>query len=176
MFFIQMSGFPGSGKSTLAQEIAKRTGAIIVDHDISKTVLLESTEELEIDIELKLTGQISYNIDWSLIEYYLSHNHNVIFDCPCLYEEMVQKGTSLAAKYNVKYKYIECYLDDFEEINNRLRSRERKISQINEVKSIDDFRYTIENSKKPENHKCLTVDTSKPLDSYIQEVLNYIEE
>ncbi|SOC42645.1 AAA family ATPase [Ureibacillus acetophenoni] len=176
MFFIQMSGFPGSGKSTLAQEIAKRIGAIIVDHDISKTTLLESTEQLEIDIELELTGKISYNIDWSLIEFYLSHNHNVIFDCPCLYEEMVQKGTNLALKYNVKYKYVECYLNDFDEINYRLRNRNRKISQIKEVKSIEDFRYTIENSKKPNNYKCLKVDTSKPLDSYIQEVLNYIEE
>lgn len=174
MFLIQMSGFPGSGKSTLAREIAKRTGAIIVDHDISKTALLESTEEIEMDA--KLSGKISYNIDWSLIEFYLSQNHKVIFDSPCLYKEMVQNGTNLASKYNVKYKYVECYLNDFIEINNRLKNRERKISQIKEVKSIDDFKYTIVNSKKPENHKCLIVDTSKPLDSYIQEVLNYLDE
>lgn len=174
MFFIQMSGFPGSGKSTLAREIAKRTGAIIVDHDISKTALLESTEEIEMDT--KLTGKISYNIDWSLIEFYLSQNHRVIFDSPCLYVEMVQNGTNLASKYNVKYKYVECILNNFDAINYRLKNRERKVSQIKEVKSIEDFRYTIENSKKPEKHKCLIVDTSKSLDSYIQEVLNYLNE
>ncbi|GIP29112.1 hypothetical protein J23TS9_42420 [Paenibacillus sp. J23TS9] len=41
MLFLQMSGFPGSGKSTLAREIAKFTKAVIIDHDIVKTGLLE---------------------------------------------------------------------------------------------------------------------------------------
>lgn len=35
-----MSGFPGSGKSTLARQIAKLTGAVIIDHDIVKSALL----------------------------------------------------------------------------------------------------------------------------------------
>ena len=47
MFFLQMAGFPGAGKSTLAKEIAKQTGCIIVDHDISKTSLLKSFQELQ---------------------------------------------------------------------------------------------------------------------------------
>jgi len=173
MFFVQMSGFPGSGKSTLASEIAKRTGAIIIDHDVVKTALLES---IDVEVDPKLAGKISYNIDWSLIESFLSQGQKVIFDSPCLYEEMITKGTALANKYNVPYKYVECYLDDFDEINLRLKNRESKISQIKEVKSIEGFRFTIENSKKPDHHKCLVVDTSQPLDSYIQEVLEYILE
>ncbi|CAM5215292.1 putative kinase OS=Ureibacillus acetophenoni OX=614649 GN=SAMN05877842_11372 PE=4 SV=1 [Ureibacillus acetophenoni] len=173
MFFVQMSGFPGSGKSTLASEIAKRTGAIIIDHDVVKTALLES---IEVEVDPKLAGKISYNIDWSLIESFLSQGQKVIFDSPCLYEEMITKGTALAKKYHAPYKYVECYLNDFNEINLRLKNRESKISQIKEVKSIEGFRFTIENSKKPPQHKCLVVDTSKPLDSYIQEVLEYILE
>ncbi len=174
MFFVQMSGFPGSGKSTLAREIAKRTGAIIVDHDIVKTALLETTEEVDIDAKLK--GKISYHIDWSLIEFFLSQEKNVIFDSPCLYDEMVMKGTELAKKYHVRYKYVECYLNDFDEINERLKNRESKISQIKEAKSLEGFMYTIENSKKPSNHHCLVVNTSKPLETYIQDVMNYITE
>ncbi|MFY3790174.1 AAA family ATPase [Ureibacillus sp. MALMAid1270] len=173
MFFVQMSGFPGSGKSTLALEIAKRTGAIIIDHDVVKTALLES---IDVEVDPKLAGKISYNIDWSLIESFLSQGQKVIFDSPCLYEEMITKGTALAKKYQASYKYVECYLNDFDEINLRLKNRESKISQIKEVKSIEGFRFTIENSKKPPQHKCLVVDTSKPLDSYIQEVLEYILE
>jgi predicted kinase len=92
MFFIQMSGFPGSGKSTLAREIAKHTDAVIIDHDIVKSALLHS---IEAPIDPKLAGKISYNIDWSLIEFHLSQGHNVIFDSPCLYEEMVERGTHL---------------------------------------------------------------------------------
>jgi len=45
MFFLQMSGFPGSGKSTLAKQISKLTNAVIVDHDVSKTALLEALDD-----------------------------------------------------------------------------------------------------------------------------------
>jgi len=47
-----MSGFPGSGKSTLSREIAKRTGSIIIDHDIVKSALLNSIDEGSIDGKL----------------------------------------------------------------------------------------------------------------------------
>lgn len=65
-----MSGFPGSGKSILSREIAKRTGSIIIDHDIVKSALLDSIDEVTIDG--KLAGKISYNIDWSLVNFHLS--------------------------------------------------------------------------------------------------------
>jgi predicted kinase len=173
MFFIQMSGFPGSGKSTLSKQIAKTTGAVLIDHDIVKSALLESIED---NMDNKLAGKISYNIDWSLIESHLSHGQNVIFDSPCLYDEMIIRGTHLCNKYNVRYKYVECYLDDINEINLRLRIRNSMISQIKEVISEEGFKHTINNSKKPANLKCLLVDTSMPLESYLQKVMDYINE
>ncbi len=173
MFFIQMSGFPGSGKSTLSKQIAMSTGAVVIDHDIVKSALLESIVGT---MENQVAGKISYNIDWALIEFHLSQGHNVIFDSPCLYEEMITKGTLLCSKYNVRYKYIECYLDDVQEINDRLRNRKRMVSQLKEVFSEEAFQYTIKNSKKPANIKCLLVDTSNPLESYLQNVMDYIKE
>lgn len=174
MFFVQMSGFPGSGKSTLSREISKQVNCVIVDHDIVKSALLHSIEKSPIDP--KLAGKISYNIDWSLIEFHLSLGLSVIFDSPCLYDEMVEKGTKLAEKYQAKYKYIECYLDNMEEINERLKRRERKISQIEGVQSEEAFLFTINNSKKPSVHPCFVVDTSRALESYIEEVLDYLKE
>ena len=60
-----MAGFPGAGKSTLAKEIAKQTGCIIVDHGISKTSLLKSFQELQLDEGH--CGKIAYDMDFSLI-------------------------------------------------------------------------------------------------------------
>jgi len=167
-----MAGFPGSGKSTLSREIAKRTGCIIIDHDIVKSALLNTIDEFSIDE--KLSGNISYNIDWSLVDFHLSQGLNVILDSPCFYEEMVDKGTILTEKYNVKYKYIECYLDDFKEINYRLKNRDRMVSQIAEIKSEAVFNDTLQNSKKPSNCRCITVNTRQPLENYIQEVMDYL--
>ncbi|MDF2606748.1 MAG: hypothetical protein K0S34_943 [Bacillales bacterium] len=172
MFFVQMSGCPGSGKSTLARQIAKRTGAVIVDHDIVKSALLHSIDESIINNEQ--AGKISYNIDWSLIEFLFSQGQSVVFDSPCLYEVMIEKGTNLSKKYNVKYKYVECFLEDMEEINSRLKTRKRLISQINEIKSEEAFKLTIDNSKKPSDYECLVVDTNQKLENYIQEVIEYL--
>lgn len=173
MFFIQMSGFPGSGKSTLSRQIAKRTGAIIIDHDIVKSALLHSIENIPVDVK---TGKISYNIDWSLIEFHLSQGQNVIFDSPCLYKEIVDKGIGLSKKYSVKYKYIECYLNNFNEINYRLIKRESMTSQIREIRSEEAFKKTLESSKKPTDYEYLVVDTGKTMDSYMDKVMNYINE
>lgn len=102
MFFLQMSGFPGSGKSTLAREISQTTGAVIVDHDISKTAILESLSSQGYTMEGKVIGQLSYEVDWSLVYYYLSNGHSVIMDSPCLYRNLLETGLELAIKHQKK--------------------------------------------------------------------------
>jgi predicted kinase len=173
MFFCQMAGFPGSGKSTLARLIAKNTGAIVIDHDIVKTALLES---IDANINIIDTGRISYHIEWSLIDFLLSQGQSVIFDSPCLYMEMVEKGSSLTKKYNAKYKYVECYLSDMDEINKRLKNRKRMISQIGQITSEEGFTKAINNSKRPSDAMCHIVNSAQPLDSYINEVIKYIND
>lgn len=172
MFFLQMAGFPGSGKSTLAQSLAKRTGAVIVDHDVVKSALLESMEGQAIDP--RTAGKISYGIDWSLIEFHLSLGHSVIFDSPCLYAEMLGKGMRLAEKYNAKYKYVECYLNDFQEINERLKKRKRKISQLQEILSEQVFSVAIDSSERPLNMEHVVVNSGKALEVYFDEVVEYV--
>ncbi|PFZ15578.1 ATP-binding protein [Bacillus pseudomycoides] len=174
MFFLQMSGFPGSGKLTLSRRIAKSTGAIVIDHDIVKTALLESLETRQ--IETTDAGGISYEIEWALIDFHLSQGHSVILDSPCLYTEMLEKGMKLSKKYNVKYKYVECYLNNIEEINNRLKKRKRMISQIEKVESEETFKKWLDGSKRPSDFTYLIVDSGKPLEDYIDKVMVYMNE
>jgi predicted kinase len=173
MFFLQMAGFPGSGKSTLARAIASKTGAVIIDHDIVKTALLESPEAKGIDS--LSAGKIAYQIDWSLIAFQLAQGHSVIFDSPCLYEEMLGKGIGLAERHNAKYKYVECFLPDFQEINRRLSERERLASQIEQAHSEESFAVHVNLSQKPLNVEHLVVDSGQALEAYLDEVLSYIE-
>ncbi len=173
MFFLQMSGFPGSGKSTLARIIAKSTSAIIIDHDIVKSALLKSLETTHIDANV--AGKIAYDIEWSLIDFQLSQGRSVILDSPCFYTEMIEKGVGLSEKHHADYKYVECYLNDIQEIQNRLKKRTRMISQIQQVSSEEAFVEWVENSKRPPHLECLVVDSGKPLDSYIDEVISYVK-
>ncbi|WP_282942502.1 ATP-binding protein [Paenibacillus sp. RC67] len=180
MFLIQMSGYPGSGKSTLAKEISKHTGAVIVDHDVVKSALMDMPGTMNSTIEPKELGGLSYHIEWSLVNFHLSLGQSVIFDSPCMYNEHLEKGIRISRKYEAQYKYIECFLNDFEELDRRLKTRERRISQISEMPALmkSTFKLTIENSKsqRPTDSGFLIVDTSQPLDSYIENVISYIIE
>lgn len=166
-----MSGYPGSGKSSLAKLIVQHTAAVILDHDIVKSSLMES---LGASIGFKEVGKISYDLEWALIDFHLSQGHNVILDSPCLYSELIEKGLNLAQKHNVKYKYVECLLNDYDELNNRLRNRERMISQIEQVPSEEALHNTIKKAQKPANAKIHIVDSSKPIETYIKDVIEYL--
>lgn len=171
MFFLQMAGFPGSGKSTLSRQISKRTGAVIIDHDIVKSALLES---MNIEHNDKSLGKVAYDIEWAMIDFHLSQGHSVILDSPCFYTEMVEKGINLSNKYNATYKYVECYLNELPEIKHRLKTRKAMISQIQEVVSEKAFCEWVENSKKPTDIEWLRIDSGKPLESYIEDVMKYV--
>lgn len=167
-----MSGFPGSGKSTLSREIARRLDAVIVDHDVTKTALLESTAQHPLDPTL--AGTVAYDLDWALVEFHLSLGRNVILDSPCLYDVMIDRGLAMTATSGATYRYVECLVDDVDEINRRLRERDRKLSQIRSV-SPENFTQTVASSKKPPNMHTLTIDTNRPLETYLPDVLAYLQ-
>ncbi|MFZ7930924.1 AAA family ATPase [Bacillus thuringiensis] len=172
MFFLQMSGFPGSGKSTVSKYIAKLTGAVIIDHDVLKSALLKSLKVK--GIEPTIVGGLAYDAEWVLIDSYLEQGHSVILDSPCLYEGMLEKGNKLSTKHGVKYKYIECYLNDMEEINRRLQTRKRMISQIEKVESEVGFEKWLNGSQRPLNNEYLIVDSSKPIEQYMEKMMDYM--
>lgn len=69
---IQMSGVPGSGKSTLARGIAPSLGAVVIDHDTTKSAIMS------MGIEADLAGQASYEVIKSLVAEFVGQGFNVI--------------------------------------------------------------------------------------------------
>ena len=171
MFFLQMAGFPGSGKSTLARRVAKITGAVVIDHDVVKSALLESWEG---SIDTRVAGKVSYSIEWALVDSLLSEGHSVVLDSPCVYAQMLEKGLNLSKKHGVKYKYVECYLNDLNEINKRLTTRKKMPSQIQQVLANDPFELWVNNSKRPSDIRYLVVDSVQPVEDYLDEVMSYL--
>ncbi|SME04586.1 hypothetical protein BACERE00185_02380 [Bacillus mobilis] len=80
----------------------------------------------------------------------------------------------LSNKHGVKYKYIECYLNDMEEINNRLQTRKRMVSQIGRVDSEVAFKKWLDGSKRPLNREYLIIDSGEPLERYAQKMMGYM--
>lgn len=177
--FIQMSGAPGAGKSTIAQAIAPQIGAVIIDHDVTKSALLDA------DIPFGPAGKASYFVLYALAEDLLSQGFTVIFDSPCFYDELLTRGQAIARKANAHYVYIECVLQDLNELDRRLQNRLRQRSQVAAInRSPDDlidgqttneevFRNWITNMKRPKNNYLL-LDTSRPLKVCVAEACAYL--
>jgi predicted kinase len=178
--FIQMSGAPGSGKTTIAHAIARRINAVVIDHDVTKSALLEA------NVPLALAGSASYQVLGAIAQHLLLQGCNVIFDSPCYYQELLEKGQQLAQAVGAVYLYLECRVEDLNELDRRLRTRTRHPSQVAGVSfpltdssgktqtSNEIFSEWIENMKRPDSGY-LVLDTMRPLEVCIAEAMRYIE-
>ncbi len=54
LLLVQMSGAPGAGKSTVVRAIGRRKGTVVLDHDVTKSALLEA------ELEARVAGRASY--------------------------------------------------------------------------------------------------------------------
>lgn len=178
-FFLQMSGVPGAGKTTIATAIAAETGAVIIDHDVTKSALLEA------NVPVDLAGRGSYEVLGALAQHLLVQGHSVIHDSPCLYQNLLDRGQRLAAEFDVAYLYIECIVEDLAEIDRRLRTRSRHRSQLAGVyvepttgsgkatMGETVFSNWMANMKRPADGYLL-LDTSRPAAVCIDEAMAYV--
>ncbi len=179
-YLIQMSGVPGSGKSTIARGIAGDLKAIVLDHDDTKSAILST------GIENNLSGMASYEVIKVFVEQFVSQGFTVIIDSPCLYSELLDFGQTVANRYQVRYRYIECRLDDLEELNDRLENRSSKTSQAKTLNTSilvhgkpparearDVFVEWAEDMKRPDLD-FLVIDSSEPPNVCISQALGYV--
>ena len=174
MFLCQMSGIPGAGKSTLARRICKLTNAVLLDTDVIKSSIMNSFEN---NIDFKFAGKVTYEMVYFLADSNLQIGNSVVIDSPCRYDQIITQGTSIAQKYNVPYKFIECRLgaEHLHEINRRRVMRKILPSQevnvpINEQEYIEGMKSMI----RPTDHEYLIVDTAHDIESYIGKVAEYL--
>ncbi len=115
----------------------------------------------------------------------LAQDHSVTVDSPCLYDELLARGQRLARDAGAAYRYIECRVEDLEELDRRLRSRTPLPSQLRGVRSSpppgtgkdragdEVFLAWIRGTKRPET-PYLVVDGMQPLARYEERALAYL--
>jgi len=113
------------------------------------------------------------------------HGKRVIFDSPCFYTELLQRGQQMAAAYGARYCYIECVLHDLDELDRRLRGRDRMPSQVAGVYAESTagsgkaehgpalFRMWIEQMKRPTG-PYVTIDTTQSIEVCVAQALHYV--
>lgn len=178
--FIQMSGAPGSGKTTIADSLARRIGAVVIDHDVTKSALLAA------NVPVDLAGVASYQVLGAMAQHLLRQGFHVIFDSPCYYRELLERGQQLAQAAGANYLYIECRVADLDELDRRLCTRPSLPSQVTSVYSSPAhesgktapgavvFQEWIMGMKRPSTNYLL-LDTTQPLEANLAEAISFIE-
>ncbi len=182
LLLIQMSGLPGTGKTTLAREIGRHCGTVVLDHDITKTALLDG------GVAWETAGPASYETLYALARSLLNQGHSVVLDSPCFYQRILDEGLQMVTATGACYRYVECVVEDLAEISRRLRGRTPLRSQRRDLgapptdaptseplSTADLFREWNHLMKRPA-HSYLQVDTTRPLATYLPEVLAFLTE
>ncbi len=179
---IQMSGMPGAGKSTIAHEIRRYIGAIVLDLDVCKSVVLDN------GVAFETSGRVAYMTLWALARSILIQGASVILYSPCRFQWILDNGRQVAADAGVHYRYIECMTEDIAEIRRRLQQRPRQRSQVRDIEDLpvgtakdegtgsakDNFLYWLHNMVRPDD-AYLCLDTSKPVAACVAEALAYLQ-
>jgi len=179
---VQMSGAPGAGKSTVARAISRRTGASVLDHDVTKSALLGA------GVATTIAGHASYQALLALARSLLDQGVSVVLDSPCYYQELLDTGLQLAGETGACYRYIECAIEDMTALARRLRERPRLPSQIPDLAAASArttagetlsgealFQEWIGNMKRP-THSYLRVDTACPLADCLAAIFAFLDE
>lgn len=180
--FVQMSGAPGAGKSTVARAISRRTGAAVLDHDVTKSALLGA------GVAATIAGHASYQTLLALARSLLDQGVSVVLDSPCYYQELLDAGLCLAGETGACYRYIECAIEDLAALAQRLQGRPRLPSQIPNLTAASArtttgetlsgealFQEWVGNMKRPA-HSYLQVDTARPLADCLTVVFAFLDE
>lgn len=181
-YIVQMSGVPGSGKSTIARSIGSAIHACVLDHDDTKSAIMST------GISSDQAGRASYEVIKVLVRRFAESGKSVVIDSPCLYQQLLDFGESTARELQVTYCYVECILEDFEELTRRIQNRTSKPSQNKSgplgSQMIEHqgrpprnaemvFREWAENMKRPERY--CKIDTSQPLEVCLGQAIQYVK-
>ncbi len=166
-FLLQMSGWNGSGKSALARAVGRATDAVVIDHDTTKTAILDA------GVPHPPAGGASYSVIFHVVADLLAQGHAVVIDSPSVYEDIPRRGMEAAATAGVPYYFVECACP-LDVADGRVEARVRRPSQVDGSAGAAEVRASGDRRSHRPATGALVVDTTQPLEACVEEVLHYL--
>jgi predicted kinase len=170
MWLLALKGLPGCGKSALGRALSKQLGWPLIDKDDIKDILDGYADE---------AGRLAYESMFNVARRQLLQGLNVICDSPLAYRISYAKVQQIAAETHARLAIIECYCSDEQEWRRRINARKLlKLPAHHQTDWMNMQAYVArvrEESAYPISEPYLRVDTIRPLEELVDEVLGWLE-
>ena len=159
---VVITGLPGSGKTTVADSLSKEIDAIVLSTDKIRKNMFKNPVYNEND------KRVVYNELFSRAREYLSSGKNVILDGTFYTKSLRDKAKEVGASVSEKVIFIYCETPE-QILKERITKRKDKFSDADfsvylKIKEVfEDF-----------EEEVIIVDTSKPIDSNIRDIIKLI--
>lgn len=159
---VVITGLPGSGKTTIADSLSKEIDAIVLSTDKIRKNMFKNPVYNEND------KRVVYNELFSRAREYLSSGKNVILDGTFYTKSLRDKAKEVGASVSEKVIFIYCETPE-QILKERITKRKDKFSDADfsvylKIKEVfEDF-----------EEEVIIVDTSKPIDSNIRDIIKLI--
>ena len=161
---IVISGFSGTGKTSISKELYHAISSTLISVDEVEKALLKSS--------IQNAEQLKYPHTLSLAYELLQHNRNVILDGNFRYR--ATRNKILNSIYNTRSKYFLIQCDCSEnEAEKRIQLRNRL--QPGFYKKTASYRYSKELFDPINEYPYLKLNTNKPIQHCVQEIIQYIQ-
>ena len=137
---IAMAGLPGTGKSTIATVLGGRLNASVVSVDPIENAILSAGIDND-----QPTGLAAYLVAETIAEAVIESGHHVIVDAVNAVDPAREQWVNLANRTGETLRFIEIMCSDPELHRERLESRYRELSHVDEPswhaveQSLDDY-------------------------------------
>jgi predicted kinase len=162
---VLLRGRPGTGKSTLADAFGRHLRAAVIDKDDIKDILDTRYRD-------EWVGGFSYEIMLRIAERCLSQGIDVICDSPLTYPDLYERAVALAARYESRVLAIRTVCSDQNVWRGRLEARtefpDHRMKFFDAQQLLNEERYVVPDE--------LVVDTARPLDACLRDVLALIDQ
>ena len=169
MWLIAMKGMPGCGKSAVSRALSKRLGCPVIDKDDIKDIL---------DGRCPKGGGLSYDTMFNIARRQLLQGLAVICDSPLTFRISYEKARLIATETHAALVIVECLCSDEQEWSHRINGRKQLQLPAHHQTDWDTLQTNRSEMERvmdyPILHPLITVDTVRPLDEVVAEIVQWL--
>ncbi len=164
-----LKGFPGSGKSTLGRALSRRLHWSLIDKDDVKDMFSEQVPD---------SNKLAYNVMLNIARRQLLQGLNVVCDSPLTHLTTYIHAQNIALETHASLVIVECFCSDELLWQQRVGARKQRGLPAHHLVDWETLQaYRREHHAEasfPITHPHLLVDTARPLEACVAEVVEWL--